>query len=80
MQDWLVDLLKMCVARSVAFWGRGSSVKTADYEIHAPTTAEVVAIMVALRDQPPTRPLPRLQKNDSLLHTVQAEEPMTVKG
>ena len=80
MQDWLVDCLKACAARRAAFWGRGSSVKTADYEIHAPTTAEVVAIMAALHDQPPTRPLPWPQKNDSLHHTVQAEEPMTVKG
>ncbi len=80
MSDWLVELLKTCVTRSVAFWGGGSSVKTAEYEIHAPTTAEVVAIMAALRDQPPIRPLRQSQKNDSLFRTVQAEEPMTVKG
>lgn len=81
MSAMMGALLKACLARlgGGLLW-RGSSVKTADYEIHAPTTAGVVAIMDALRDMPPNRPLPRARKSDSLSHTVQAEEPMTVKG
>lgn len=80
MSAMLGALLKACLARFGGLFWRGSSVKTAEYEIHAPTTAGVVAIMQALRDMPPNRPLPRQRKNDSLPATVQAEEPMTVKG
>lgn len=59
---------------------RGSSVRTADFEIRAPTTEGVRVLMQELRNMPPTQPLPSPAKNDSLPGTVQAEEPMTVKG
>lgn len=79
MWNWLAQLFKYCLPHLAASFG-GASVKTREFEIHARTTAEVVTLMRTLRDLSPDPPLPPSQKDDSILHTVQAEEPMTVKG
>lgn len=80
MPGWLSELLRACTKRGIAFFSRGSSVKTVEYEIHAPTTAGVIAIMEALQEMSSSRTLPQPRKHDSVRGTVQAEEPMTVKG
>lgn len=66
--------------RFLALLGRGASVRTSDFEIRAATPEGVLAMMRELRAMPPTRPLLPSGNNDSLPTTVQAEEPMTVKG
>lgn len=76
----MLGLFKWLSLRLPALVWRGSSIRTADYEIHAPTTDGVLTLMRELRHMPPARPLLPTGKHDSLPDTVQAEEPMTVKG
>jgi len=80
LSDWFIELLKVGAHRAAAVLARGASVKTPHYEIRAPTTDGVVTIMQAVHELAATRPLPRSPNGDSVATTVQAEEPMTVKG
>lgn len=80
MPEWLIVLSKVAAQRAAALIARGASVKTPHYEIRAPTTDGVVTIMQAVHELATARPLPRSPNSDSVAGTVQAEEPMTVKG
>lgn len=79
MWNWLARLFKICLPHVAASFG-GASVKTREFEIHARTTDDVVRLMRTLRDLSAERPLPPIQKDDSILLTVQAEGAMTVKS
>ena len=80
MPEWLIVLLKGIAQPLGKLLARGVSVKTPNYEIQAPTTDGVLTIMQAVHELAVRRPLPQPQNGDSVVGTVQAEEPMTVKG